>query len=299
MVNDNDLMFSVEVTTYNQKEYIAQTLQSIIDQKHNYKYEIVISDDCSTDGTQEIIKEFHKKYPDIIKPVYNEKNLGPMKNYYSTIERVKGKYIMDCAGDDYWLPGKVETQIDFMEKNQSFGVCYGIAELYDNNTRKIISKVGQNYLNFKDIIIQGNECPILTICIRRTFIIEYLNKIKPQEKDWMMEDYPFLIYAAFNSKIYFINQTLAVYRVVENSISHQTNIEKKLKYEQSVYDVKKYFADKYNVQIPAFDINVERKKILQEKSTAHKIFKIIKKIIKALIPYGIIKLFNKLKKQDE
>ncbi len=118
---NEELMFSVEVTTYNQKEYIGQTLQSIIDQEHNYKYEILISDDCSTDGTQNVIKEFQKKYPDIIKPRYNEKNLGAMKNYYTNIERAQGKYLMGCGGDDYWLPGKVQKQISFMEKNPGFG----------------------------------------------------------------------------------------------------------------------------------------------------------------------------------
>ncbi len=88
---DNEIMFSVELTTYNQKDYIAKTLQSIINQKHNYKYEILVSDDCSTDGTKSIIEDFYKKYPEIIKPVFNEKNLGAMNNYYATIARAKGK----------------------------------------------------------------------------------------------------------------------------------------------------------------------------------------------------------------
>ena len=66
MKTDNEIMFSVEVTTYNQKDYIALPLQSILNQKHSYKYEILVSDDCSTDGTQDIIKEYKKKYPDII-----------------------------------------------------------------------------------------------------------------------------------------------------------------------------------------------------------------------------------------
>ena len=292
---ENEIMFSVEVTTYNQKDYIAQTLQSIIDQKHNYKYEILVSDDCSKDGTQEIIKEFHNKYPEIIKPVYNEKNLGAMQNYYATIARAKGKYIMECAGDDYWLPGKVETQIQFMENNKSFNVCYGIAKLYDSKSGKIVSEVGKNYQNFKDIITIGNECPALTLCMRRDFFSKYIEEIKPQNHDWMMEDYPFLIYSAFNTNMYFINQPLAVYRVVENSISHQTNIEKQLKYEKSVYDVKSFFAEKYGITISYFDINIQRKKLLQEKSKIHKCKVYITKIIKALIPYGIIKILKKRK----
>lgn len=296
MVNVNELMFSVEVTTYNQKEYIAQTLQSIIDQQHNYKYEILVSDDCSSDGTKDVIQQFYEKYPDIIKPVYNEKNLGAMNNYYATISRAKGKYIMECAGDDYWLPGKVEAQIDFMEKNSGFDLCYGKAELLDASTNQIISEVGKNYIDFKDIIPNGNECPALTLCIRRDFFQKYLDEIKPQNKNWLMEDYPFLIYSAYNTKIYFINQKLAVYRVVQNSISHQTNIDKQLKYEQSVYDVKTFFAEKYNVTIPVFDINEKRMEIIREKSVFYKFLSILKKIIKAIIPYGIIILARKIKK---
>ena len=174
MVDEDELMFSVEVTTYNQREYIAQTLQSIIDQNHNYKYEILVSDDCSTDGTQEIIKDFYKKYPEIIKPVYNEKNLGAMPNYYATIMRAKGKYLMGCAGDDYWLPGKVEKQIEFMENNKSFAVCYGKAKLYNNNIKEITDEIGKNYLDFKDLLTIGDECPSLTICSRRDFFQKYL-----------------------------------------------------------------------------------------------------------------------------
>ena len=82
---------------------------------------------------------------------------------------------------------------------------------------------------------------------------------------------------------------------IENSISHQTNIEKQLKYEKSVYDVKSFFAEKYGIKIPFFDINIQRKKLLQEKSIIHKCKVYITKIIKALIPYGIIKILKKRK----
>lgn len=290
-----NIMFSVEVPTYNQKDYIAQTLQSIIDQKHNYKYEILVSDDCSTDGTQEIIKEFHNKYPDIIKPIYNEKNLGAMQNYYATVARARGKYLMGCAGDDYWLPGKVQTQIDFMENNNSFGICYSKAKLLDVAKNSFSSEIGKNYLDFKELITIGDECPSLTLCIRRELFQHYLEEINPQKKNWMMEDYPFLIYAAYNSKIYFINETFAVYRVVINSISHQTDIEKILKYEQSVYDVKEFFAKKYNVSISNFNVMKKRKEIIRQKSILFKLYKYVRNILKYFIPYGLIKLFKKIK----
>ena len=296
MVDESkDIMFSVEVTTYNQKEYIAQTLQSIIDQKHNYKYEILVSDDCSTDGTQDVIEEFHTKYPDIIKPLYNKKNLGAMKNYYQNISRAKGKYLMGCGGDDYWLPGKVEKQISFMERNLDFAVCYGKAECIDFFNEKKLQSLGENYLDFKTLLTEGNKCPALTLCIRRDCFIKYLDEIKPQEKDWLMEDYPFLIYAAFESLIYFLDITMAVYRVLAESISHQTDVQKKLKFDSSVHDIRKTFSQKYFVSIPHWDAESALNGYTSQNKIAP--FKYLKRIIKCFIPYGIVLLVQKIKRK--
>ena len=288
-----DLMFSVEVTTYNQKDYIAQTLQSIIDQKHNYKYEIVISDDCSKDGTQDVIRQFHEKYPDIIKPVYNEKNLGAMQNYYATVSRAKGKYLMECSGDDYWLPGKVEKQIEFMERNLDFAVCYGKADILHVNENRIESDYGSNYKDFKEILTKGNSCPALTLCIRRDFFCKYLDEIKPQDRsDWLMEDYPFLVYTAFESLIHFIDMPMAVYRSIENSLSHQMDIEKMLRFKKSGYDIQEFFADRYSVTTEKWDEQKMRKELLSNNENSS--FPLVRKIMKFLMPYWVLKLAKKV-----
>lgn len=291
-----DVMFSVEVTTYNQREYIAQTLQSIIDQEHNYKYEILVSDDCSTDGTQGIIKQFYEKYPKIIKPVFNQKNLGPMKNYYATIARATGKYMMGCGGDDYWLPGKVAKQIDFMERNLDFDVCYGTSDIVYEKENRIEHGFGSNYLDFKDILKQRrNSCPALTLCVRRSFLLKYLDEIKPQQRDWMVEDYPFLIYAAYESLIYFLNMTMAVYRVIDNSVSHQVDTDKLLRYKKSTYDVEAFFSNRYSIPIEEWDEKKKLKEVLAKRKNKKDPFRLLKRIIKCFIPYGIIKLSMKLK----
>ena len=317
MVNNEELMFSVEMTTYNQEKYVGLALQSIIDQKHNYKYEILVSDDCSTDGTQNVIREFQKQYPDIIKPVYNEKNLGAMKNYYKNIVRTKGKYIMGCAGDDYWLPEKVQEQINFMENNKSFDVCYSKANyLINGNLTK--DTLG-NYFREKKEVFEINNIPALTLCIRADFYKKYLKEIEPQNKDWLMEDYPFNIYALYNSNVFFINKELAVYRILDGSTSHQINLRKQFLFEQNTYYIKKYFSEKFNETIRDFDEIKVLKKIVHElsskqidkrqlkkennlickefkirKMSLRKIVKIIKKIIKYVLPYGLCVLLKKI-----
>ena len=287
------IVLSVAVITYNQKDYIAKTLQSIIDQKHNFKYEILVSDDCSTDGTQKVIKEFKKNYPSILKPVFNEKNLGAMANYYATVSRAKGKFLMVCAGDDCWLPGKVKKQIEFMERNHDFGICYGKAELREVECCESVKQIGANFLDFKDLYYVGNKIPALTVCARMDLFKKYLQEVMPQEKNWLMEDYPFYLYAAFESKIYFMNDLLAVYRVVENSLSHQVDINKQLRFEKSVYDIKKFFADKYSLKIGSWNEKRMCKKIKKARKQSVLCEK-IKRLLKCFVPYGFIVLKRRM-----
>lgn len=317
MTNADDIMFSVEVPTYNQKEYVGQALQSIIDQKHNYRYEILVSDDCSTDGTQDIIKEYAKKYPDIIKPVYNEKNLGAMANYYATVARAKGKYLMGCGGDDYWLPGKVEKQIEFMERNSGFSICYSKAFCNSNGITSART-VGENARYQKDFI-NNNYVPALTSCIRMSFFNNYISSIKPQSRNWFMEDYPLNIYAAFNSYIYCFDEVFAVYRVLEGSVSHSQGLKKAFSFSKNVYEIRLFFSKLYNVDIENWDDSQKLRQIYnafckksnnkfsirqeyintcKELSIKPKnnfsIYHILKKVIKYLLPYFFSHIYGKI-----
>lgn len=334
MVENNssdDIMFSVEVTTYNQKYYIAQTLQSIIEQKHNYKYEILVGDDCSTDGTQDIIREYAKKYPNIVKPVFNEKNLGAMPNYYKTIARAKGKYLMGCAGDDYWLPGKAEKQISFMERNLDFDVCYGMANVCDANNKDLNADLGDFYKGKTYHSLNDFNMPALTLCIRSSFFSRYMNDVMPQTRNWKMEDLPFLLYTSYeNRNFHFIEEPVAVYRVIDNSLSHQKELRKKLEYIKSIYDIRSYFAERFGISYPDFDIDftlydtyrefLAQLKTKNEKNKLKKEYEqlceelhlkpyspkkelsrnagsplnIIKKLLKFLLPYGFYWIYKKI-----
>ena len=132
----NTPLLSIAIITYNQEKYISQTLDSVLQQEHEYSYEIVIGEDCSSDGTRKIIEDYVEKYPDIIKPLYNIPNKGLIANYFNVLNHCSGKYIMECAGDDYWLPGKVQYQIDYMEKHPDIGMCYSKAKIFDEQNSK-------------------------------------------------------------------------------------------------------------------------------------------------------------------
>ena len=243
-----DLMFSVLVITYNQENFISQTLDSILNQKHGYKYEIVVGDDCSTDGTKRIVEDYAAKYPDVIRPVYNSPNKGLIRNYFETLAFCKGKYIMNCAGDDWWLPGKVEKQIKFMEAHSDVGMCYGKARQFLQEKNKILWKhIGLKMETF-DELIESNGIPALTTCMQKTVFDRYVAEENPVEKPWLMEDYPMWLWFSLQSRICFLNDTFAVYRVLVNSLSYFENIDDRaMKFIKSTYEIKNYFLHKYKV----------------------------------------------------
>ena len=87
--------------TYNHGKFIKQALESCVMQKTDFDFEVIIGEDCSTDNTREVIREFEQKYPNIIKPIYQDKNIGGMQNFIDILYRATGKYIALCEGNDY------------------------------------------------------------------------------------------------------------------------------------------------------------------------------------------------------
>jgi glycosyltransferase involved in cell wall biosynthesis len=128
---------SVCVMTYNQAKYIGDCLQSIVDQVTDFDFEVIVADDASSDGTREIILEFAAKYPEKLKPVLHEKNVGVGKNYRSAHDRATGEYVAHCDGDDLWLPGKLSYQVDLLDKNPDASQCWGCAHLIDDDGKRI------------------------------------------------------------------------------------------------------------------------------------------------------------------
>lgn len=123
-------LVSISCTTYNHAPYIRKCLDGFLMQQCDFEFEIVIHDDASTDETQEIIKEYQKEFPDIIKPIFQTENQysktgsGIMARY--NFPRVQGKYIALCEGDDYWTdPLKLQKQVDFMEAHPDYSLISG------------------------------------------------------------------------------------------------------------------------------------------------------------------------------
>ena len=112
---------SVAMMTYYHEQYVEKAIESVLAQKTDYTYEIVISDDCSKDRTREILLEYAEKYPDIIKLNFNEKHLGISGNNYQTRCLCKGRYIATLSGDDYWIDeNKMQEQVQFLDSHPDY-----------------------------------------------------------------------------------------------------------------------------------------------------------------------------------
>lgn len=108
---------SICVVTYNQEKYIAQCLQSIVDQETDFDFEIIVGDDCSTDSTREIVLGFADKYPEKFRLLFHSENIGAAFNYARTHELAIGEYVAHMDGDDLMLPKKLQKQVDAFSKN--------------------------------------------------------------------------------------------------------------------------------------------------------------------------------------
>lgn len=134
MISNKTPKLSVCATSYNHKDSIEVCVQSLLNQKVNFDYEIIIGDDCSTDGTAEILRSYQDKYPDIIRVIEHKKNIGGKFNLIATHSAARGEYIahMDC--DDYSLPGKLQAQVDILDNEPECNIVWHRMKILHNES---------------------------------------------------------------------------------------------------------------------------------------------------------------------
>ncbi|WP_447957141.1 glycosyltransferase [Vreelandella sp. EE7] len=158
---------SVFCPTYNHGNFVEDAIKGIVAQKTSFPFEIVLHDDASTDGTQKIIQKYADQYPDLIKPIYQEKNLFQqgLKATDFCFPKMQGRYIAMCEGDDYWTDvNKLQKQFDFMEKNPDVVLCHHDAFVFDENGMVAKSKLRDEFKrDYSKEDMLKNNCFILTL----------------------------------------------------------------------------------------------------------------------------------------
>ena len=244
---EGPLIVTIRCLVYNHEPYLRKCLNGFVKQNTNFRFEAIVHDDASTDGSADIIREYAEKYPDIIKPVIETENQYSKRD--GSLRRVMdahmhGKYIAMCEGDDYWTdPYKLQKQVDFLEANPEYGLVWGRAQIYNENLGDFTGETGSGLLSFDELIVK-NTIPTLTVLIRNECREGYYEYVLGN--NWKMGDYPLWLYIASKSKIHFMDETFAVYRVSSNTASRPKEISAKIKFIESTADVQLFFAERNN-----------------------------------------------------
>lgn len=212
----NDIMVSIYCKAYNHEKYIRDCLEGFVCQKTNFRYEVIIHDDASTDGTADIIREYEQKYPDLIRPIYQTENQYSKRvPVFSQImlPMMRGKYIACCEGDDYWTDsGKLQMQVDFLETHPEYSACV-------HNTEIINMSNGKRFVNYPDKdgtyelkdVVAGNMS-----CYHTSSLVYRIEYAKDRPAFLRMQsgvgDYPLSIYLALSGRIQYFGRVMSVYR---------------------------------------------------------------------------------------
>lgn len=262
----NEIMVSICMATYNHEKYIRQALDSIVNQKTNFKFELLVHDDASTDKTPGIIKEYEEKYPDIVKPIYqteNQYSKGVKISFVYNYPRISGKYTAFLEGDDFYLDeNKLQEQFDIMEKNQSCSLC--THKVVVKNEDLTVDTGFHPNIDLKEGMHNADD--ILKIYLgkinymfqtssyfaKSEIIKKLLNEMPEFVSNSPVGDFPLMLYFAISGDIYYIDKVMSVYR--RGSIGSWTMGQKDNKTANKFYfnlskmldEFDKYTDNKYN-----------------------------------------------------
>lgn len=213
--------------TYNHSKYISKAIQGVVNQECKFEYELIIGDDCSIDKTREICIEYQNKFPNKIKLLLHEKNLGGegRNNFISTLKQCDGKYVALCEGDDYWTdPNKLQKQVDFLEANPEYNICFHrVYYKLDEQENLVLSQLNtsekEETYSIEDLSKEN---------IIHTPSVVFRNGLIENFPSWFYEaavgDYVLHMLNAKKGKIKYFPEPMAVYRIHSGGIWGQKNI---------------------------------------------------------------------------
>ena len=257
-------MISVVVVTYNQAETIGRTLDSILMQQCHVPFEIVIGEDCSTDDTRAICQAYAEKHPDIIRLICNERNKGLVDNYFDCLLACRGKYIADCAGDDFWIdPQKLEKEVTVMENHPEVTMVITNWQYYNEHTRKTTPSQQRQHAPItpgKDLlqaIITQQSMSVFHLCtaLYRTDVFRKAYEEDTdlfRNKTYVSEDMQIAISMALHGDIAYLPDVTLNYSLGSGSISNITDSEKAFRFVQRSTELICYLANKHHLDIRDF-----------------------------------------------
>lgn len=247
---------SIIMLVYNHERYLEKALESILKQKVNFKYEILISDDVSIDKSKEILIKYQKKFPEKIKILFRKKNVGPTRNHYDLLKIAKGKYIAQLEGDDFWIDSmKLQKQYDLLEKTNFIGIAH--SNFVIDSKDKIIGEYKpykkEKILKIYDLIKKGMVYHSATIMYRNIF-----NLKKDYDLIWrankLVSDFTLAFILLDLGEILYFPENMSAYRINDIVADNVSNIMKKnlaksyIKILNSYDYISNWYENKYNCE---------------------------------------------------
>ena len=228
----NCIMVSIICNVYNHEKYVREALESFVMQKTNFNYEVLVHDDASTDHSADIIREYEKQYPEIIKPIYQTVNQYSKINMSITrtyqVPRVKGKYIAFCEGDDFWNdPYKLQKQFDEMEAHPEIDMCAHAAYEISGNklVKKIMPSTVKTILDTKSVILGDGGFFATNSLFYRTSIYKEV----PEFHRVFNVDYSLQILGSLRGGVLYLPDLMSTHRVgVPGSWTERVKKDKKV-----------------------------------------------------------------------
>jgi glycosyltransferase involved in cell wall biosynthesis len=204
--------------TYNQEAFIAQAISSALMQITDFDYEIVIGDDCSTDGTRDIVADLARRHPSKIRTLFQDVHLGVNRNLVATLQACTGQYVAVLEGDDYWTTqNKLQLQVDFLDSHSDHAICFhNVRIVYQDecSPSHLYHVDAQPETRTIDELLIGNFINTCSVMFRRDCISELPSRFCSLH----MGDWPLHVLNAQYGKIGYLNAVMAAYRVHDKGV---------------------------------------------------------------------------------
>lgn len=252
---------TIRCLVFNHAPYLRQCLNSLVSQQVNFDYEIVVHDDASTDGSQDIIREYAAHYPQLIKPILEEQNQYSLHN--GAIRRIMdeattGRYAAFCEGDDFWTDvNKLQKQVDFLEAHPDYSMVHTSYRFYYQDIEKFIDNddvaVNGKYADcapekMPEVILLDYRVKTATVLLRTEMLrqVRKSDDFLYKQDYFLMGDTPLWFGLACLGAVKFMPEVTAVYRKHNDSLTKQTDLAKSLRFTLNSYELRYYLAHQFD-----------------------------------------------------
>jgi glycosyltransferase involved in cell wall biosynthesis len=249
-------LVTVRTSTYQHGAFIRQCIEGVLMQKTTFPFEFIIGEDFSTDGTRQIVFEYAQRYPDIIRVITADYNVGMRANGIRCIRRARGKYIAQCEGDDYWTdPYKLQKQVDFLEQNHDYGLVHADCDIHYIESGRVLNAANRSlgianaYTNQEDLFDQliegGYTIRTATVLHLRSVYDTVQENFEKEISKFLMGDTPLWLEMSRLIKFHYMDEVVAVYRRLPESASKSQDEKKRLRFQLSSFEARVHYMEKY------------------------------------------------------